>query len=239
MMPRRLVVIPDAAYRPAWRAPAFRPPVLHLGAPELGQAGPSMNWANIGETIMFAAFGAGAMYAAPILPDPMKTIAMVGGVGLLGYAAYSFLGSSSSKPVETPGKSFQAPTADQFAGVFGKFVQPVSGSSESWSFFGQTYDAKVVVTNPDPLKEVTVTIQILSREVGLPIDYVLNNISSEYLAASTTETLKPKETREIPFTLSVRLNRWLNPRVAVYLELKKLNVKGDAVLLDTTYAILH
>lgn len=235
MMPRRLVVIPGPAYRP----PSFRPPALQLGERKLGQNSPSMNWANIGETIMFAAFGAGAMYAAPILPDPMKTIAMVGGVGLIGYAAYSFLGSSGPKVSETPGKSFQAPTPNQFSAVSGKFVQPVPGSSESWTFFGQNYDVKIMATNPDPLKEVTVTLQIIARETGLPFDYLFNNTSSEYLADSITATLGPKETKEIPFKPSVRLNRWVNPRVAVFLSLNKVSVAGESVLLDSTYVILH
>lgn len=202
-----------------------------------------MNWGNIGETIMYAAFGAGAMYAAPILPDPMKTIAMVGGVGLLGYAAYSFLGSSKSAPSADGTKSFKAPTPIQFAGISGKFIQPTPGSSESWSFFGQQYDAKVLVSNSDPLKEVTVTLQVTAKEVGYPFDYLLKSAPDEYLAASTTVTLKPRGTegdsKEIPFTLSVRLSRWTNPRVGVALTLKKLSVSGESVILDTTYVYLH
>lgn len=245
MMPRRqVVVIPDTARRPAWRPPAYRPPAPSLGklgASELGEGGLNINWTNIGETIMFAAFGAGAMYAAPLFPDPVKTIAMVGGVGLIGYAAYTFLGSSGSAPTANGTKSFKAPTLEQFAGVSGRFTQPVLGSEESWSLFGQNYNVKVLVTNPDP-KEVTFTLQITAKEIGFPFDYLFNN-STEYLAVSTPVTLQPRgmegDSKEIPFILSVQLSRWTNPRVGVQLTLKKVPVKGDVVFLDTTYVILH
>lgn len=230
MMPRRLVVIPDAARRPAWRAPSFRPSPLHLGARELGQSGPSVNWGNIGQTIMFGAFGAGAMYAAPLLPDPMKTIAMVGGVGLIGYAAYSFLGSSAKENNEVPaGTAAKIPTPAEFALITGQILSPKSGSRVGYNFFSNTYPVKVLLSNPNP-NPVTVTLQLVVHEA--PYVFV-------FIPAQTEDYVRETTTRIIPATGNITVdlspysetNRWF-ANLEMNLTLRIIRMGNDFKDLD-------
>lgn len=230
MMPRRLVVIPDAARRPAYRPPSFRPPALRLGAPGLGQTGLSVNWSNIGQTIMFGAFGAGAMYAAPLLPDPMKTIAMVGGVGLIGYAAYTFLGSAQKLESEVPtGTSSPIPTARDFETVTGQILQPKSGSRNGFNWFSDTYPVKVLVSNPNP-RPVTVTLQLVAHEQ--PYVFILIPARTEdYVADVRTVTIPAGSSLTIDMNPATKTSRWV-ASLEITLMLRKIRAGGDVQDLD-------
>jgi hypothetical protein len=230
MMTRRVVVVPDAARRPAWRPPALRPPPPPLGVKELGQTGFSVNWSNIGQTIMFGAFGAGAMYAAPLLPDPMKTIAMVGGVGLIGYGAYTFLGSASKPESEVPtGTSSPIPLAKDFEAITGQILQPKAGSRNGFNLLSDTYPVKVLVSNPNP-RPVTVTLQLVVREQ--PYVFILIPARTEdYVADVRTVTIPAGSSLTIDMRPETKTSRWV-ASLEMSLTLRKIRAGGDSQDLD-------
>ncbi len=228
MMARRVVVIPGPAYRP----PAYRPPSLRLGGRELSQAELKLRWENLGPTILFGSLGVGAIYGSGLLPDPVKTIVLVGGVGLIGYAAYSFIGSVPKSETEVPtGTGSQISTAGEFAAITGQFLQPKNGSSQGFNWFSDSYDVKVLVSNPNA-KPVTVTFELIATEYPKLFMFIPTGSYDNYLADSKTVVLPANGNMTIDFLPKVKVSRWLSARMNVDLTLQKIRVGGEASPMD-------
>lgn len=228
MMERRVVVVPGPAYRP----PAYRPPSLDLGRPDLGQNQVKFRWENIGQTILFGSIGGGVVYGSTLLPDPVKTVGMVAGIGLLGYAAYSFLGTEAAPPkTETaPGKGFRIPTKAEFDVMRGQFLKPESGADVGFNWFSNTYDVDVQLSNPNPVEE-TVTLQLLAHEQPYGFGFIPLK-AEDYIAVSRTVILQPHENLPLP-TLhpEAKTNRWV-ANLEVTLTLRILRTPGEYADLD-------
>lgn len=228
-MARRVVVVPG----PAWRPPAYRPPPPRLGH-ELGQGEIKYNWGNLGQSILFGALGAGAMYGAPLLPDPMKTIAMVGGVGLIGYGVYSFLGQASKQDNEVaPGTGTPIPTPAQFSAITGQFLQPKEGSSQGFNWFSDTYPVKILVSNSD-LKPVTITFELIATEYPKLFYFIPLGSYENYFADSKTVEVPPGGNKTIDFSPAIKMSRWLGGggKLNMELTLRKIRRGGEAVDMD-------
>lgn len=229
MMARRVVVVPGPAYRP----PAYRPPPPKLGASELGQGEIKYNWGSLGQTILFGTLGAGALYGSGLLPDPVKTIAMVGGVGLIGYAAYSFLGSSSKSTDVPSGTPSQIPTPGEFSTITGKFSQPKNDDSLGFNWFSDKYDVKVLVSNSMP-HPVTVTLELLATERPKLFYFIPLGSYENYLADSKTITIPGGQNIVVDFSPAIKMSRWLGGggKLSMELTLMKIRVAGEATPLD-------
>lgn len=228
MMTRRVVVIPG----PAWRPPAYRPPPPELGKKQIGQTEVKLNWGNLGQTILFGTLGAGALYGSGLLPDPVKTIATVGGVGLIGYAAYSFIGSAPKVENEVPsGTGSRIPTAAEFAAVTGHFLQPKSGSSQGFNWFSDTYPVKVLVSNPSK-EPVTITLELAAREAPKMFWLIPFGTSDEYVAETKTVVLPANGNISVDFSPSVKTTRWLSGKINLDLVLRKVRMGGEIAELD-------
>lgn len=239
VVPRQVVLLSGPAYRPAPYRPApYRPTALGRveARPVLGE-GPSLNWRNIGTTIMFAAGGAGAMYAAPLFPDPVKTLSMVAGVGLIGYAAYSLLGKSESADEKNKNKSFKAATPADFAAITGKILSPLPGSKESWNLLSNTYNVVAQVHNPSRDAEVSARFQLVAQEAPW-WTYLVGSPSEPYVADYQTVTIKPTGVEPIQFTPSVKTSRWLSQNETITLLLQKVDENGNAVTLAKTDVVV-
>lgn len=230
--PRTVVVVPGPAYRPA----AYRPPPLRPAA--LGQTEIKLQWGNIGQTILFASAGAGAVYGSTLLPDPVKTVGMVAGIGLLGYAAYSFLGSETAK-LDTkvrPETGFRIPTKAEFAQIKGKIISPEPGTVENFNFWSQTYDVKVQLSNPNPTP-VTVGVQLIAHEQ--PLGFGLIPLKSEdYVALDEARVLEPNSTYPITLLPSARTNRWV-ANIDMRLTLRIVRQAGEVADLDHVDFVLR
>jgi hypothetical protein len=230
MIPARtVVVVPGPAYRPA----AYRPPPLRLSGRELGEGEVKFNWDNLGQTILLTTVGAGALYGSGLLPDPLKTVALVGGVGVLGYAAYTFLGNGrSGKDEVPPGTAAPIAPPQDFAGIVGKFQQPKEDSTIGFNWFSDHYDVRVMVSNPNP-KPVTVTFELIANEYP-KIFYAIPLGSYEgYLADSKTVVLPPGNT-VLDFNPAIKMSRWLGGggKLNMELTLRKVRIAGEFVPID-------
>lgn len=208
MMQRRVVVVPGPGQ--AYRPPAYRPPPVspRLGTSKLGQGEIKFNWESLGSTILFASLGAGALYGSGLLPDPMKTIGMVGGVGLVGYAAYSFLGSrSSSNPTVPGGTSVPILTPAQFSAIKGQFLEPKNGDRLGYNWFSDTYDVKVLISNPNP-DPVNLTIQFVARESPYVFLFIPARVE-EYVADTRTVVIPGNGNLPLPLSLPTKTSRWV------------------------------
>lgn len=228
MMSRRVVVVPGPVYRP----PAFRPPSLRLGARELGQSEIKVNWGNLGQTILFGTMGVGAIYGSGLLPDPVKTIAMVGGVGLLGYAAYSFIGSGSKQDSEVPsGTGFSIPTPSEFAGITGEILYPKTGSRQGFNWFSDTYAVQVLLSNPSP-KPVLVTLQLVIRESPYVFIFVPARVE-EYVAETKTMAIPAGGNITVSLSPATKTSRWV-ANLEMDLTLRIVRVGKESRDLDHT-----
>lgn len=117
MILRQLVLARPPAYRPV----SYRPLLSRIAEPRgsLGQSIPSSidsisaGLKNVVQSVGIGAIGACAMYASGILPDPVKELAMIGGVGLIGYGVYSlFTGGTPPVPPPTTENPYVTPGSE-------------------------------------------------------------------------------------------------------------------------------
>ncbi len=229
------------------RGSAYRPPPLQIER-GLGQTkfeDVRFNWPNLGQTIMLGAAGAGAIYGSSLLPDPVKTFAMIGGIGLLGYAAYSFVGGSSKAGASGVTPSTIA-TPEEFNLIKGSFLQPLPGSTEEFGggFFSQltsSFAARALISNPNP-RPIDVTLLLIVEEWPGWYKIIPAGETDPYVAGAKTVSVGAGGNEPVDFTIQTKTNRWLSPAISIRLTLKKIRTAGDnpsdAKTIATTTAVL-
>lgn len=196
----------------------------------MGQGSVSLNWGNLGQSVMFGAFGAGALYGSPLLPDPVKTIGMVAGIGLIGYAAYSFVGTAQNKSEIPAGKPTSIASSVDFSAITGQFLQPKSGSSIGFGWFSDSYQVEALLSNPG---QVDVTVQLELAVTETPILFGVPLVASnEYVAASKTVVIPAGQNLTVDFSPSVKGSRWMWGQFGLSLVLRKIRVGGQTADLD-------
>ncbi len=146
-----------APYRPSRR----RPPMIAFGTPKrMGGF-----WDEVSITVGFTAGGLGALMLSGILPSPFKTIAQVGGIGLLAFAAINLMSGQAEGATTTEDVSASYPIGNEadFQAVTAKILTPSRGSEISRGLFSSDYDVQVSWAN-NSKKALAIPFQVLVEE---------------------------------------------------------------------------
>ncbi len=129
-----------APYRPSHR----RPPMIASGTPKrMGGF-----WDDVSITVGLTAGGLGALMLSGVLPSPFKTIAQVGGIGLLAFAAINLMsGQVEGSTTEDVSASYPIGDEADFQAVTAKILSPSRGSETPRGLFSSNYDVQVSWAN--------------------------------------------------------------------------------------------
>lgn len=159
--------------------------------------------AGVGQGVIFSGGGIALGYASQFLPGPVNTVALVGGVGLLGYGVFQFYQAVSGRAEPSVQKFTAAPDLpkDILASITGKILEPADGGkaqiSNMWSAIFEekrTFKVKFAVSNTGD-KTVPVMIELRTEQVSRPWvgDPEVSNFSTNYVAE-----LGPGDTQVFP-----------------------------------------
>lgn len=181
-------------------------------SPELGLFG--IDTDKIILSVGLATGGAGAIILAKYLPEPLDTIAVVGGIGALGWSAINLLMGISESPIASDVKREKLnPPAqiNQLEGLSGEILSPKNGDVEHFAYpFDDDYDVvfKVYNNNPQPLN------------VRVVFDVHENGQWKE--TRSKTVNVGGGSSIEDKLELEVKSYIYLSPNVEIFMSLETL-----------------
>lgn len=219
-------------YQPFYAAPAPSRLPAELGAARKSLGAGAWSWDEFPLSIFMATAGVGAMYGAGILPDPVKTLGYVAGVGLIGYAIYNvFTGPPAGQTMKAVAKNVPTDISpvEAFSMITGKIDSPTADGPVS--FLTGKYDLQVTISNSSP-KPVTFILQVVASEQARAWMWWRNTPLVD-VVASDDVTIPAGKTQTLTFTPTLRSSRFTYNWFLVNLKLQKIRVAGeDPVALD-------
>jgi len=200
----------------------YRPARLGIPMPQAPRLGVSMSFPNITvsqedknsitgfvpqtakDGIVLSLGGAGLSYASKFLPGMAETVAIFGGIGLIGFGVYKIYEAVSGNGLPSV-ESIKLSPGQKITDVSlltGKILEPSSGGqaelSSKWTAVFEskrTFKVKFAVTNSSKEQTIQTIVEFRTQQVSRPLvgESEISNFSTSYLLE-----LGPEETKIVP-----------------------------------------
>ncbi len=220
-----------APYRPSHR----RPPMIASGTPKARMGG---FWNTMSLTVGLGAGGLGALMLSGVLPAPLKTIAQVGGIGLLAIAAINLMSGEAEAATTTEDVSASYPIGDEadFQAVTAKILTPSRGAEISRGLFSSDYDIQVSWANNSE-KELAIPFQVWVEEKP-----ELGVFQEDYrgIAHTGIVTIPAKQVKIVDMEIPLK-HRGFGAAMAtaINLSLRKISAAGQGFEVANTSFVVY
>jgi hypothetical protein len=230
---------PRPQQRPVYRPAPYRPPAMlanrELAAAHMG----AFNFSELPLSLTLGLVGVSSLILSGILPSPVKQIAMISGLGFLGFGLINMF-SASASAATTSGESGAAPfktaAPDQFGLVTAKIVKPSWNEEVGRGLFSYDYDIEVLWTNnSDKAVSMPYRISVEEKPQG-----GIGTADFKGVVHTGVVNLGPGQSAQVPLEIDLQ-HRGIGAADAVGITLKveKISSANQVFLADSKFFVVY
>lgn len=217
-----------AGRRPAYSPAPYRPPMLANPAPTPRMGG-AFDVAEVPLSLTLGMVGVSSLILSGVLPAPIKQVAMVTGIGFIGFGLLNMFSGTAAADTGAPssGAPFSAAPVDQFNKVTAKIVKPSFSEEVSRGYFSYDYDIEVLWTNTsDKMVAVPYRIYVEEKPEG-----GIGTADFRGVVHTGVVNLGPGQSAQVPLEIDLQ-HRGIGAAAAVGVTLKVQKVSSAGQVFD-------
>lgn len=234
---------PRRPQRQAFKPAPYRPPVMLANRAWTPVSTPRMaglfSMSDVPLSLTLGLAGAGAMILSGVVPSPVKEVAIVAGLGLIGFGLinlFSGEAAASSSVTSTGAKPFTAASQDQFNLVSAKIIKPSWNEEVNRGLFSSDYPVEVLWTNNSD-KPVSVPYRVYVEEDP---HYGVMTEKFQGVAYTGIINLAAGQSVQVPLQIDLQYRALVSGlAVGVTLKIQKVSSAGQVFDADTKSFVVY